>query len=151
MPVAMSHKKTHLPAPCIIESGIIVNKDDIRRLLNDLNRVRYIHTIDGEDQNEGEGWMLEVFSDPNQATLVANDYIYINIESFDYLSLKKSPTGETYFDLTQDTRRLRLIPIKNSDQIPEMTDHLDVAALEEMLTQVLSAKWDVQLDEDNPF
>lgn len=147
----MSHKKTHLPAPCIIESGIIVNKDDIRRLLNDLNRVRYIHTIDGEDQNEGEGWMLEVFSDPNQATLVANDYIYINIESFDYLSLKKSPTGETYFDLTQDTRRLRLIPIKNSDQIPEMTDHLDVAALEEMLTQVLSAKWDVQLDEDNPF
>ena len=147
----MSHEKTNLPAPCIIESGIIVNKEDIRRLLNDLNRVRYIHSIDGKHQNEGEGWMLEVFSDPNQATMVANDYIYINIESFDYLSLQKSPTGETYFDLTQDTRRLRLIPIKNSQGLPEMSDRLDVAALEEMLTQVLSAKWDVQLDEDNPF
>ncbi|MGK7874965.1 MAG: hypothetical protein AB4426_17190 [Xenococcaceae cyanobacterium] len=151
----MSHNKTphQIPAPCIIHSGTIVNKEDIRRLLNDLDCVRYIHTLDGNVQNEGEGWVLEVFADPHQATLIANHNLYINIESFDYLQLYQSPEQETYFDLIQDNRQLRLIPLSNSLQDhQEATGNLDVAVLEAMVTQVLSAKWDVQLDDDDcPF
>jgi hypothetical protein len=142
-----------LPAPCIIDSGIVVNKEDMRRLLNDLGRVRYIHTVDGQPHSSGEGWIVEVFADSHQATLVANQSLYLNVQSFDYLHLNLAPDRQTYFDLIQDSRRLRLIPLAGGLQDPETHRSLDAETLEEMVTQVLSAHWDVQLDDDDdmPF
>lgn len=145
------YRSHSLPAPCIIDCGIIINPEDIRRLLNDLGRVRYIHSIDGKIESEGEGWIVEVFSDPSQATLVANHLIYINVQSFDYLKLE-SVEGETYFDLVQDIRQLRLIPLSNSLLELEDNDQWNADTLEAMVTQVLAAKWDMQIDDDDcPF
>jgi hypothetical protein len=140
-----------IPAPCIIDHGIVVDRDDIKRLLNDLGSVRYIHMLDGEIQSEGEGLLIEVFSDSQQATLVANGNIYLNLQSFDYLQLGRSPNQEAYFDLIQDNRLLRLIPLTNFLQEPDLCTNIDVATIEAMVTQVLSAKWDVQLDDDTSF
>ena len=141
-----------IPAPCIIDRGIIVNKQDIGRLLTDLGRVRYIHTLDGKPQSEGEGFVLEVFGDPRRSTLIANQAIYINIYSFDYLELGQSPEKEVYFDLVQDNRQLRLIPLSSPLQ-DQSGEPLNAEALEAMVTQVLSAKWDVQIDDEGecPF
>ncbi|MEA5509030.1 hypothetical protein VB715_04565 [Crocosphaera sp. UHCC 0190] len=151
----MSHDHTShpFPAPCIIDFGIIINAEDIKRILNDLGRVRYIHTLDGQLQSEGEGWIVEVFSDPQQATIVANRSLYLNVQSFDYLQLQRSDTQATYFDLIQDNRRLRLMPVTHSSPIPDSNSNLDAAALEAMVTQVLAAKWDMQLDDEDdcPF
>lgn len=147
------HQPPHqIPAPCIIDRGIIINKQDIGRLLTDLGRVRYIHTIDGELQSEGEGYVLEVFADARRSTIIANQAIYINVCSFDYLELSQSPVKEVYFDLLQDNRQLRLIPLSNPLQ-DHSTEQLNAEALEAMVTQVLSAKWDVQVDDDDecPF
>lgn len=142
-----TEKTSHqLPAPCIIESGLVINKDDMRRLLNDLSKVHYVHTLDGKIQNEGEGWLLDVFNDPHQSTMIANRSIYINLQSFDYLELHSSFEGETYFDLIQDNRQLRLIPLSHCCQNATNNSNLDEAALEAMLTQVLAAKWDAQED-----
>lgn len=44
----------HIPAPCIIETGILVNKRDILRLLGDLTQVRYVELLDGEPQPRGK-------------------------------------------------------------------------------------------------
>ena len=144
----MSHDQSshRLPAPCIIDTGIIVNKQDIGRLLVDLGRVRYIHTLDSQLQSEGEGCVLEVFDDPQRSTLIANHALYLNVESFDYLELTQSQEQQTYFDLIQENRQLRLIPLSNSLQ-DQSTRTLNAAALEAMVTQVLSAKWDVQFDD----
>lgn len=141
-----------LPAPCIIDTGIIINKQDIGRLLTDLSRVRYIHTLDGTVQTQGEGYVLEVFADSKRSTLIANQAIYLNVYSFDYLQLSQSPNQETYFDLVQDNRQLRLIPLSNPLQ-DQSSEQLNAEALEAMVTQVLSAKWDVQIDDDGecPF
>ncbi len=89
----MSKEQTprQLPAPCIIDCGIIVSKDDMKRLLNDLCHVHYIHLIDRQIESEGKGWVLEVFNHPCQSTLIANGNLYINIQSFDYLQLSQSP------------------------------------------------------------
>ncbi|HBE18899.1 MAG TPA: hypothetical protein DEG17_23200 [Cyanobacteria bacterium UBA11149] len=147
------HQPPHqIPAPCIIDRGIIINKQDIGRLLTDLGRVRYIHTIDGELQSEGEGYVLEVFADACRSTIIANQAIYINVCSFDYLELSQSPVKEVHFDLLQDNRQLRLIPLSNPLQ-DHSTEQLNAEALEAMVTQVLSAKWDVQVDDDDecPF
>ncbi|AFZ35896.1 hypothetical protein Sta7437_2355 [Stanieria cyanosphaera PCC 7437] len=136
------------PAPCIVDFGTIVNKDDIKRLLNDLCHVRYFHSIDSQLQSEGQGYILEVFNEPNQSTLIANGSIYINVQSFDYLQLSQSACDETCFDLVQEHRILRLIPIcvQNSEQI--LTRNIDAATIEAMVTDVLSARLDVQLDDD---
>lgn len=141
------------PAPCLIDFGTIINKDDIRRLLNDLGRVKYIHFLDGTTQSEGEGWVVEVFADPQQATIVANHTLYLNVQSFDYLRFHQSPENETYFDLVQDNRLLRLIPLSSPLEEQDNRRAIDVDTLEVMMNQVLSAKWDVQIDDDEdiPF
>ena len=150
----MSHPQSQhqIPAPCIIDTGIIVNKQDMGRLLTDLGRVRYIHTLDGKLQNEGEGYVLEVFADPQRSTLIANHTLYLNVQSFDYLQLNQSLEKEVYFDLIQDNRQLRIIPLSNPLQ-EQSTQQFNAEALEAMVTQVLSAKWDVQIDDDGecPF
>ena len=141
-----------LPAPCIIDTGIIINKQDIGRLLTDLGRVRYIHTLEGKLQAEGKGCVVEVFCDPHRSTIIANQTLYLNVQSFDYLQLNQSPEKEAYFDLIQDNRQLRLIPLSNP-LLEQSTPQLNADALEAMVTQVLSAKWDVQIDDDSdcPF
>jgi hypothetical protein len=138
-----------LPAPCIVDTGVIVNQDDIQRLLQDLGRVRYVHLIDDRIDSEGSGLIKEIFSDPLQSTLIANSNLYINLQSFDYLKLSKSTDKLTKFVLIQDNRQLHLIP--ESQSSPERIarqNALDAATIEAMVTEVLSARLDVQLDDD---
>lgn len=150
----MSHSQSshQLPAPCLIDTGIIINKQDMGRLLTDLSRVRYIHSLDGKVQTEGEGCVLEVFSDFGRSTMIANQTLYLNVQSFDYLQLAQSPKNEPLFDLIQDNRLLRLIPLSNPLQ-EQSNQQLNADALEAMVTRVLSAKWDVQIDDEGecPF
>lgn len=80
---------SHLPAPCIVDSGTVVNKQDMRRVLCDLGPVQYRYTQGNHCISEGEGYVVEVFSDPNEATLVTNHSLYLNICSFDYLELSQ--------------------------------------------------------------
>ncbi|MBW4564381.1 MAG: hypothetical protein KME32_25215 [Mojavia pulchra JT2-VF2] len=145
----MSHHlpDTRIPAPCIINTGIIVNKLDMRRLLADLGRVHYIYTHEGQLQSEGDGDVMEVFANPQRSTLVANHALYLNVHSFDYLELKQSLQQETYFDLMQEGMCLRLIPL--STPLQERRErNLNVSAIEAMMEQVLSAKWDAEIDDD---
>jgi hypothetical protein len=130
---------------------MIVNKEDMRRLLNDIGRVHYLHTLDGFIQSEGEGWIMEIFADATQATLVANHSLYLNLQSFDYLILDSDDEAQTCFELVQENRHLRLTPLSSPLQEDGPNSYLDVEALEAMVTQVLSAQWDVQLDDDCAF
>lgn len=150
----MSHdpspRNSRLPAPCIIDSGTIVDKQDMQRVLTDLTRVRYIHTQDGATTSEGEGCVLEVFADPHHATLVANHALYLNVYSFDYLELSRSEDG-TVFKLVQETRELKLIPLSNCLQNQVRRD-FNAAEIEAMVAEVISASLDVQIDDDHfPF
>lgn len=138
-----------LPAPCIVEEGIVINQDDIRRLLADLCHVSYVHTIDGKASSEGKGFIQEIFSDSNQSTLIANRKIYINLKSFDYLDLSKTTEEQACFDLIQDNRILRLIPISRVTQPQGIPKNLDAEAIEAMVAEVLSARLDVQLDDED--
>ncbi|QZZ20092.1 hypothetical protein J5X98_22855 [Leptothermofonsia sichuanensis E412] len=150
----MSHdpisRSKRMPAPCIVDTGTVINKQDMQRVLADLSRVRYQHRQDGILINEGEGYVLEVFADPQRSTLIANHGVYINVSSFDYLELSQSEDLEPVFDLIQDDRQLRLIPLSNPLQ-EQNTHRLNVAALEAVLAEVLSANWDVQIDDEEHF
>jgi hypothetical protein len=148
----MSHHlpDANLPAACIIDSGIVVNKIDMRRLLADLGRVRYIYTQEGKVQSQGEGDVIEVIATPQRSTLVANHTLYLNVYSFDYLELQQSPEQETYLDLIQEGRCLRLIPLTTPLQ-ERKEKHWNASAIEAMMDQVLSARWDAEIDDDNSY
>lgn len=150
--MSYDHINYRVSAPCIIDTGIIINKRDMQKLLVDLGRVRYHHIQDEQVCSEGEGYILEVFANPQQATLVANHALYLNVYSFDYLELKQSPEKETYFDLVQEGGRLlRLIPLTNPLQ-EQFNRNLNAAALDAVMDQVLSSNWDTPLDDDDcPF
>lgn len=148
MSYSYSSPPSQIPAPCIIDGGILVNKDDMKRLLSDLGKVHYLHMQDDCPLSQGEGYVLEVFSDTHHSTLVANHALYINVCSFDYLELTKSSEQQSQFDLVQENRRLRLIPLSNPLHDQDARS-LNVAALEAMVTEVLSASWDAHLDVDD--
>ena len=135
-----------LPAPCLVDQGLVVSRADMLRLLNDLNGVRYVHREDGEITQQGEGIVVEAFKATNQATLVANHSLYLNVLSFDYLELGQCEDGN-YFDLVQDRRCLRLIPLSNPLQ-EQTTRTLNAAALEAVVTEALNARWDACMDDD---
>ena len=137
-----------IPAPCIVDEGILINHDDIKRLLADVRHVYYVHTIEGQVTSEGQGIIQEIFNDSHQSTLIANQRIYININSFDYLQLGKSTDDDTYFDLIQDNRQLRLIPSRMA-QTQTISRELDAGTIEAMVTEVLSARLDMQLDDED--
>ena len=138
-----------LPAPCIVDEGILIDRDDIRRLLADICHVHYVHSIAGQVKNEGQGYIQEIFNDPRQSTLIANQKLYININSFDYLQLSKSTEQESCFDLIQDNRQLRLIPIARNNKPQTISKNFDARAIEAMVAEVLSARLDVQLDDED--
>ncbi len=149
----MNHERASnlsIPAPCLIDSGVVVNKNDMLRLLQDLGQVQYRHFQDGITLSEGQGLVMEVFADGQQATLVANHTLYINVYSFDCLEIGKTEADGNHFDLVQANRRLRLIPL--SDPMHEhITRSVNTAAFEAMVADALSASWDACLDDDRNF
>jgi hypothetical protein len=164
----MSHDQLsanmNLPAPCIVDTGIVINKQDMQRLLSDLTRVRYCYRQDGALLAEGEGCMLEVFADPQRSTLVANHTLYINVYSFDYLELEllpadpenqpdsdSQPGQQASFKLVQDNRQLQIVPLANPLQDDPTTRHFSIATLEAVVAEVLSAGWDMRLDDEENF
>lgn len=140
---------TSLPAPCLVDTGTVINKKDMVRILQHLGRVRYIHTQEEQVLKEGEGCVVEVFSDPQQATLVANSSLYLNVTSFDYMEMGQlDAEKQPYFDLMQDNRCLRILPLSNP-LTDRNTCNLNDATLEAMLAEALTARWDACLDDDN--
>jgi hypothetical protein len=140
------NNSSNLPAPCIVDNGIVFHKADILRLLKGLRRVRYIHRQDNEITNTGEGCVAEVFCDPTQATIIANRSLYLNVHSFDYLELITN--GEdTCFALVQDNRCLCLTPIASAENAGS-AGQLDAATLEAIVAEALSASWDACLDDE---
>lgn len=145
----MSHHLPHtkMPAPCIVNMGIVVNKLDIRQLLRDLGRVHYIYTQENKLLSEGDGDVMEVFANSHRSTLVTNHALYVNVDSFDYLELKQSPQQETYFDLIQEQMCLRLIPLSTPLQ-ERRNRQFNFTFIEAMMDEVLTARWDAEIDDD---
>ncbi|MBD2089236.1 hypothetical protein H6F67_05145 [Microcoleus sp. FACHB-1515] len=144
----MTHNSSfgnHLPSPCIVDAGILVNKCDMQRLLSDLNRVRYIYQQDDQLLSAGEGQVMDVFADPQQSTIVANQTLYLNVCSFDYLQIGNFEE-KPCFDLIQDSRQLRLIPL--TTPLQDSTHRISTATLEAVVAEVLSANWDMRLDDE---
>jgi hypothetical protein len=143
------------PAPCIVDAGLLVDKRDMQRLLGDLSRVKYVFFQDGEMVSHGEGCVVEVFNEVSSATMVSNGSIYLNVASFDSVQLGRSvpagtEVGQCFFDLMQDDRCLRIIPM--GSLLRDVGDRaIDRAALDAVVADVLSSGWDSCGDDEDDF
>ncbi|MFS8818970.1 hypothetical protein NW805_00655 [Synechococcus sp. W60.1] len=144
---------THPCAPCIVNTGTLVNKRDIYRLLSDLARVRYFDIVDGSVRKQGEGCVVDVFQDPTAATLVVNRSLYLNVNSFDYACLRDPASEEeianlgkeqpgVVIDLVQDGRILRLVPLAEPRSDPE--ELLGDSQALRAAVDVLAAGWGIE-------
>ncbi|MBO9542242.1 hypothetical protein J7643_16760 [bacterium] len=104
---------------CIVDEGLLVNRRDMVRVLRDLGPVRYQDLIDGEIAHQGEGIIVNVVANDQNATVILNKRLYLNVNAFDYLSLSADEAGGTLVDLVSDQRTLRLIPTSDPMQEQE--------------------------------
>jgi hypothetical protein len=155
----MSHELIlgrRVPAPCIVDTGMLVDKRDMHRLLGDLGRVRYVFFQDGGAAgagagmvSQGEGAVVEVFCEGFSATMVSNGSLYLNVMSFDGLKLGRSSEG-SFFDLMMDDRILRLIPVTETLGSQRVSG-LDRAALDAVVADVLAGGWENGIEDDDDF
>ncbi len=133
----------HLPAvtPCIIDTGIVVNKRDMLRILEDLGRVSYEEVVQGQIQRRGEGYVMEVYCDPVCATVVVNHTLYLNVNSFDYLELEAPEQGRPRLNLMLDGRVLCLTPLSDPISEREEERHAILPATD-LLPDVALVDWD---------
>ena len=96
---------------CLVDSGIIYSKRDMVRVLRDLDRVVYIDLIDNLAVAQGEGYVVEVFVNGFDSTIVFNNRLHINVNSFDFLKIRSNP--EKIVELISGHRIIKLKPLTN--------------------------------------
>lgn len=106
----MQNKINKATAPCIIGEGTLFNKRDMIRALETVESVTYYDIIDNQVVSRGEGAVLKVFANKENATLILNGVLFINVSSFRYLHFAPDKRGQMIIDLVNDSRTLRLIP-----------------------------------------
>lgn len=97
---------------CLVDYGTIYAKRDMVRILRDLDKVRYVDMLNNVVASEGEGYVIEVFSNGFDSTLIFNNRLHINVNGFDYLEIKTNPNKEVA--LISGHRTIRLRPVSNS-------------------------------------
>jgi len=94
----------------IVNDGIIYNKRDIMYLLWDLGYITY-YEIEGEKVlNRGKGYIMRVSANSEDPTLFLNGRVYINVNSVDYLKVRKIKEFSTMYELFCDKRVIKVIP-----------------------------------------
>lgn len=94
----------------IVNEGIIYNKKDIMRLLWDLGHVIYLEAYDEKILNKGKGFIMQISYNSEDPTIFLGGRIYINVNSFDCLKVKKIKDSLTMYELYNEDRIIKMIP-----------------------------------------
>ena len=84
----MKNINTENQISCLVNYGIVYSKRDMIRVLRDLDRVEYIDLIDGNAVAQGEGYVVEVYANSYDSTIVFNNRLHINVNGFDFLKIE---------------------------------------------------------------
>ncbi|MCE2928568.1 MAG: hypothetical protein LW817_02935 [Candidatus Caenarcaniphilales bacterium] len=100
------NEKREKQIPCIVGNGVLTSKKDMMRLLRGFDHVVYTDVIDDKTQSKEEAYVVEVFCNDYESTIVFNRRMYINVENFEYLKIVKSLPG--IIELIEGHRTLRI-------------------------------------------
>ena len=107
----MKNTDTENQISCLVDYGIVYSKRDMIRILRDLDRVDYIDLIDSVTVAKGEGYLVEVYANSYDSTIVFNHRLHINVNSFDLLKIKSTPNK--LVELVSGHRVIQLKPLTN--------------------------------------
>lgn len=107
----MKNTNTDNQISCLVDYGIIYAKRDMIRILRDLDRVEYIDLIDNLSVAQGEGYVVEVYANGYDSTIVFNNRLHINVNGFEFLKIKTSP--DKVVELISGHRIIKLKPLTN--------------------------------------
>ena len=96
---------------CLVDSGIVYSKRDMIRILRDLDRVEYTDFVDNVLVAKGEGFVIDVYANSFDSTLIFNNRLHINVNSFDFLKIKTNP--KKIVELISGHRTIKLVPLTN--------------------------------------
>lgn len=108
----MNDRRPKSPPPCIINEGTVFRKKDMLRTLETLETVRFEQVVDGQVISTGQAVIAGIFASRSSATLLVNAYLYVNINSFDYLRFYINREGQTVVELNGDATVLKLTAIE---------------------------------------
>ncbi len=114
----MNDGRHKTPPPCIVNEGTVFRKKDMLRALETLETVRFEQIVDGRMISAGQAVIAGVFASRAAATLLVNGYLYLNINSFDYLRFFINMTGQTVVELPSETMTLKLTAIEGEQSAP---------------------------------
>ena len=100
---------------CLVESGIVYSKRDMIRILRDLDYVEYYDLVDNAIVAQGKGYVIEVYANGFDSTLVFNNRLHINVNGFDFLKIHTHPKKE--IELISGHRIIKLTPLTNNLKI----------------------------------
>ena len=92
--------------PCIVGVGVITSKKDMMRVLRGFDHVKYSDIIDEKVVSEEEAFVVDVFFNDHESTIIFNRRIYINVQNFEYLRMVQNLPG--IVELIEGHRTLRL-------------------------------------------
>ena len=107
----MKNTDTENQISCLVDYGIVYSKRDMIRILRDLDRVDYIDLIDSVTVAKGEGYLVEVYANSYDSTIVFNHRLHINVNSFDLLKIRSTPNK--LVELVSGHRVIQLKPLTN--------------------------------------
>jgi hypothetical protein len=97
--------------PCFIERGTITSHIDMMRVLDTVEGLRYVQTLDGQVISEGRATLVKLAADPHSSTLLVNGCLFLNVSSFRHLTFSTSEDGSCRIDLAAEGMALALYPI----------------------------------------
>lgn len=92
--------------PCIVGTGVVTSKQDMMRVLRGFDHVKFTDVIDDKVQIEDEAFVVEVFCDDAESTIIFNRRIHLNVENFEYLRIIQNLPGVV--ELIEGHRTLRI-------------------------------------------
>ena len=106
-------------APCLVGSGTVANPRDMLRALETLENLEFRYLVHGEVVNEGKAALVKLMADPESATLVVNNCLFLNVASFRYLDFEQNADNTWGFRLHGDGSLLELVSTPDTEDDEE--------------------------------
>ena len=140
----MKNTDTEDQIVCLVDYGIIHAKRDMIRILRDLDRVEYVDLIDNITVAKGEGYVVEVYANSCDSTIVFNSRLHINVNGFDFLKISSVPVK--VIDLISGHRIIRLKPLPSLHSTSQSAIEEEIDEQRIAITSQLACDNEVDID-----
>ncbi len=102
-------------APCFIGSGTVSNPRDMIRVLETLESLHFIYTVDDDTVAAGEATLVKIMADTDSATMAVNGCLFVNVASFRYLDFETTDDDICVVNLRGDGTALSLLAVRDTE------------------------------------